>query len=112
MASNPPQVTAIHIHFGCAFSQAFWIAVMFRGWRVLPLTVHTPIPLRTRIGFTRFVLSGRCLAFWTFLHSSILAHYVRHSLAGRNSPSPRPYPPPSANETGATRYFGRGREII
>ena len=53
--------------------------MMFRIRRVLSLTVHTPIPLRTRIGFTGFILTSRCLAFWTFLHNSILAHLFRHS---------------------------------
>src|SRR6266498_5711189 len=53
---------------------------MFRVRRVLPLAVHTPIPLRTCIGFTRFVLTSRGLAIWTFLHSIILAHLFRHSL--------------------------------
>ena len=80
MTGNPPQVAAIHIHFDCPFSQAFGIAMMFWGGRVLPLTVHTPIPLWARIGFASFVLPGRCLAFWTFLHCSILAHLSRHSL--------------------------------
>ena len=79
MAGNPPQVAAIHIHFGSPFSQAFGIAVMFRVGRVLPLTVHTPIPLRTRSGFTSFVLASRGLAMWTFLHTTILAHLFGHS---------------------------------
>jgi hypothetical protein len=81
MADNLPQVAAIHIHFGNPFSQAFRIAVLFRVGCVLPLTVHnTPIPLRSRIGFTSFILLSRCLAFWTFLLITILAHLFGHSL--------------------------------
>jgi hypothetical protein len=53
---------------------------MFRVGRVLPLTLHTPIPLRTRICFTGFVLACGCLTFWTFLHGSILAHLFGHPL--------------------------------
>ena len=79
MTSNPPQVAAIHIHFSRPFSQAFRIAMMFWVGRVLPLTVHRPIPLRTRIRFTSFVLTCRCLAIWTFLHNTILAHFFGHS---------------------------------
>src|SRR6266498_4450723 len=59
--------------------------MMFRIRRVLSLTVHTPIPLRTRIGFTGFILTSRCLAFWTFLHNSILAHLFRHSGENKNN---------------------------
>src|SRR5215211_7958929 len=88
MAVNPPQVAAIYtpvptygvgIHLGCSFSQAFGIAVMFRVRRVLSLTVHTPIPLRTCIGFTGSVLTSRRLAIWTVLPGSILAHHFGHS---------------------------------
>lgn len=52
----------------------------FRFRRVLPLAMHTAIPLRARLRFARFVLTGRFVAMGTLDHLPILAQLFSHSL--------------------------------
>src|SRR5688572_32917056 len=80
MTSDPTQIATIYIHFDRSLAHALWIALCFRLRRVLTITVHTSIALRSCVCFPSSVLTAGCLTIRTFLHVPILAHPFGHSL--------------------------------
>ena len=76
MTGDASQIHPIHVHLQCFLASLFIIHPRLRFRCVFDLAVHAPVPLASCMCFSSSVLPIVSFAFWTDIHSSILAHFL------------------------------------
>ena len=92
MTGYSTQIHPIHIHLQCFLASLFIIDPRLGFRRVFDLAVHTAISLAATRCFSGSILPFGSLTFRTFVHASILAHFLATPYYSKGG-FPFAYPP-------------------
>jgi hypothetical protein len=76
MAGNPAKVHPIHVQLDRLATDFWRVGPGLWLWSVLDLAEHAAIALAATACFAGSILSFRSVTFGTFIHASILAHFI------------------------------------